>query len=81
MLAEFDETRESYALKILAKSVVIKTGQLRHVINERKHLSEMNSPFILKFFGAYQTPNDLVLVTELLQGTGTRVDYSVIMPA
>lgn len=55
-----------YALKSLSKLAVIETGQLRHVLDERKILANMDSPFILKLFGTYQTPHQLVMVTEPL---------------
>lgn len=55
-----------YALKSLSKLAVIETGQLRHVLDERKILSIMDSPFIMKLFGTYQTPHQLVMVTEPL---------------
>jgi len=53
-----------YALKSLNKVAVLETGQLRHVIDERKLLSTMDSRFVLKLFGVYQTPHQLVMVTE-----------------
>ena len=54
------------ALKSLSKLAVIETGQLRHVLDERKILAFMDSPFILKLYGTYQTPHQLVMVTEPL---------------
>lgn len=54
------------ALKSLSKLAVIETGQLRHVLDERRILSIMDSPFILKLYGTYQTPHQLVMVTEPL---------------
>jgi len=68
-LAEYknaDKTTTLYALKSLSKLAVIETGQLRHVIDERKILATMDHPFILKLFGTYQTPHQLVMVTEAL---------------
>lgn len=69
-LAEYraDKTHPAvnYALKSLSKLAVIETGQLRHVLDERKILSIMDSPFIMKLFGTYQTPHQLVMVTEPL---------------
>lgn len=54
------------ALKSLSKLAVIETGQLRHVLDERRILAFMDSPFILKLYGTYQTPHQLVMVTEPL---------------
>ena len=71
LMAEYRIDKESkptvYALKCLSKVGVIETGQLRHVLDERKLLSMMNSQFILKLFGVYQTPHQLVMVTEALE--------------
>ena len=61
-------SKVSYAMKILSKVAVIETGQVRHVLDERKLLSMMNNPFILKFYGAYQSPHQLFMVTEPLLG-------------
>lgn len=64
--ADKSQPPTNYALKSLSKLAVIETGQLRHVLDERKILSIMDSPFILKLFGTYQTPHQLVMVTEPL---------------
>lgn len=64
--ADKNQPPVSYALKSLSKLAVIETGQLRHVMDERRILSIMDSPFILKLFGTYQTPHQLVMVTEPL---------------
>ena len=60
------KTTTGYALKSLSKATVIETGQLRHVMDERRLLSAMNSRFVLKLHGTYQTPHQLVMVTEPL---------------
>lgn len=54
------------ALKSLSKLAVIETGQLRHVMDERRLLAFMDSSFIMKLYGTYQTPHTLVMVTEPL---------------
>jgi len=64
MLAKYYNSNTLYALKRLSKVGVIETGQLRHVIDERKLISSVISPFVVKVFGSYQTPSELVLVTE-----------------
>ena len=68
----FAESREDpsgktcYALKFLSKVDVVVTGQLKHVEDERRLLSIMDSPFILKLYGTYQTPHQIVFVTEAI---------------
>lgn len=61
-----DGTMVPYALKALSKLSVSETGQLRHVLDERKLLAAMNNRFILKLYGTYQTPHQLIMVTEPL---------------
>lgn len=56
-----------YALKSLSKVAIIETGQLRHVLDERRILFAMDNPFILKLYGVYQTPHQIVMVTEAIE--------------
>jgi serine/threonine protein kinase len=58
---------EKYALKTLGKAHLLDTGQLKHVLDERKLLSQMKCPFILRLYGTYQTPHKVVFVTEVLE--------------
>jgi len=64
MMARYVKNNSTYALKRLSKIGVIETGQLRHVLDERKLISAVRSPFVVKVLGSYQTPKELVLVTE-----------------
>ena len=61
------DTPSCYALKSLSKASIVETGQVRHIIDERKLLSQMRSRFILRLYGAYQTPHQLIMVTEVLE--------------
>lgn len=58
---------EKFALKTLGKAHLLDTGQLKHVLDERRLLSRMKCPFILRLYGTYQTPHKLVFVTEVLE--------------
>jgi len=69
VMATNSSDSKMYALKLLFKTVIVKTGQLRHVLDERNLLAEMNNPFICSYYGSYQTPDELVIVTEVLDGT------------
>lgn len=66
MLAKYYNSNTLYALKRLSKAGVIETGQLRHVLDERKLISSISSPFVVKVYGSYQTPSELVIVTEAI---------------
>lgn len=59
--------KRRYALKSLSKTAIIETGQLRHVIDERNLLFAMDDPFVLKLYGVYQTPHQIVMVTEAVE--------------
>lgn len=56
------------SLKTMNKWNVIDLGFLRHVIDEKNILASLSSMFILKLYGTYQTPEDIVMVTEVLSG-------------
>jgi CRP-like cAMP-binding protein len=58
------ENTKMYALKTLVKAVVLETGQIRHVLDERHLLAQMNCPFIIRLFGTFQTNDTLVMVNE-----------------
>ena len=69
-MAEYRDGRdppEKFALKSLSKAAAVETGQIRHVMDERKLLAQMRNRFILKLYGTYQTPHQLVMVTEVLE--------------
>ena len=53
---------------MIFKSTVAKSGHLKRVLDERNILAEMNSPFIMSFNGSFQTKDDLIIVTELING-------------
>ena len=57
-----------YALKKVSKVAVAKVGQARHVIDEKNILLALDSPFCLKLYGAFATPDELVFVTEVIAG-------------
>jgi len=60
-------TPRLYALKSLSKTAIVETGQLRHVIDEKNILFAMDDPFCLKLYGVYQTPHQIVMVTEAIE--------------
>ena len=64
--AEEDGLVLGYALKIFNKADIIETGQTKHVIDERRLLALMSNRFILRLYGTYQTPHQIVMVTESL---------------
>jgi serine/threonine protein kinase len=60
------EEKKQYALKIMSKSLILSHGRLRHTVDECKILSRLTHPFIVGFYGLYQTINDVIIVMEPL---------------
>jgi serine/threonine protein kinase len=54
-----------YAMKSLSKSVLQKQKQLKYAISECKIMKQLNHPFIVPLYFAFQTPKYLYLVLEL----------------
>lgn len=53
-----------YLLKRLFKSTIASQNTVKHVLDEAKILEAMNSSFILRMLGRFQTPDELVFVLE-----------------
>jgi serine/threonine protein kinase len=55
---------KTYILKRLSKYSIVKQKLYDHTKDEAKILSSLNSIFICKMYGKFQTENELVLVLE-----------------
>ena len=66
--AQHNADKGHYALKILKKSEVIYLKQVDHVKTEKKILEELNHPFIVNLFGAFQDDKNLYLLLEYVIG-------------
>jgi len=67
-LVKKEATRDYYALKVLQKKDLSRKNQLDHVLNERKLLAMINSPFVVKLFYSFQTMDSLYMVMEYANG-------------
>jgi serine/threonine protein kinase len=67
-LCKHKEDGEYYALKILKKSEVIYLKQVDHVKTEKKILEEIEHPFIVNLFGAFQDDKNLYLLLQYVIG-------------
>ena len=61
-------TPRMFALKAMNKAKIAATGQVPNVIEEKQLLQSLNSPFVLKLFGVFQTAHEVVMVTEVVEG-------------
>jgi len=57
-----------YAMKILRKSHLVRRRQIERTKTERKVLSVLDHPFIMKMYYAFQTPEKLFLVLDYCPG-------------
>lgn len=62
------ETGEIVALKALNKKVLVRNRQLKYAVGECRILRQLRSPFVVRMFDAFQTPNSLYMVLEYCSG-------------
>ena len=68
VMVKYKETQNYYAMKILKKEVIKQTNQIFHTKTEREILEKINHPFIVKLQYAFQSPEKLYIVTDIMQG-------------
>lgn len=61
-------TQELFALKLLRKDKVLKQKLTRYVLTERRVLSAVNHPFIVKLYYSFQTADRLGMLLEYCPG-------------
>lgn len=61
-------TDHYYAMKILQKEFIKKEHQINHTKTEREILEKINHPFIIKLSYAFQTDENLYMLTEFMPG-------------
>lgn len=59
---------ECYAMKVLKKQQVVSSGLVNTTMAERKILTEINHPFVVKLHYAFQSESKLYLVMDYLSG-------------
>ena len=55
-------------MKVIQKNLFKYRNQEQHTKTERKILAEMNSPFIVELYSAFQDKKNLYFVMELMIG-------------
>ncbi len=59
---------QRYAMKMLKKENIVKMKQVEHTLNERKILSSIDFPFIVKLSYAFKDTSNLYMVLEYVSG-------------
>ena len=62
------QTNCVFALKIMKKSEVVRLKQVEHIKNEKEILSEVNHPFIVTLYCAFQDERNLYMLLEFIIG-------------
>uniref|UniRef100_A0A5S6QCX2 non-specific serine/threonine protein kinase n=1 Tax=Trichuris muris TaxID=70415 RepID=A0A5S6QCX2_TRIMR len=68
VLVRSKETRQRFALKKVKKSNLVLRNQLEQVFAERDILTFSDNPFVVSFFGSFETKNHLCLLMEYVEG-------------
>jgi serine/threonine protein kinase len=67
-LVRHKATQQVYALKILSKSLVLRTKQAEHIIAEKEILNSLMHPFIVNVYATFQDDVSLYFVLEYVIG-------------
>lgn len=67
-LVHCQKTNQHYALKSQTKIAIVENNLQDHVLTERHILMQLDHPFILKLFSAFQDDYNIYFLLELLQG-------------
>ena len=65
-LVRFQE--EIFALKCMSKASIVELGQQEHVINEKRIMLSLHSPFIVRCYKAFSTQNEIFILLEACLG-------------
>ena len=68
LLVHHPPTDRYYAMKVLKKEFIKKEHQISHTKTEREILEKINHPFIIKLNYAFQTEDNLYMLTEFMAG-------------
>lgn len=66
------DTRKLFAMKCLDKRQIVRQRMLKNVLNEREILSRIDYPLIVNLRFSLQTPTDLYMILDLMQGGDVR---------
>ena len=67
-LVRHKKTGDCYALKAVSKYRVYRTGQEEHIINEKRVLTMLDSPFCIKLYATFKTEMAIYFLTEVVMG-------------
>jgi hypothetical protein len=75
---EFNKSKKLYAMKEMSKALIVMKKSVDNVLNERKILEGLSSPFIANMSFAFNDRDNLYLVMDLLPGADLRCRLAYI---
>lgn len=69
---ESKKGRQIFAMKEMSKARILNKKSIKSVMNERSILSQLNNPFIVNMYFAFQDRENLFLVMDYLSGGDLR---------
>mmetsp|Transcript_29546 Transcript_29546/g.84983 ORF Transcript_29546/g.84983 Transcript_29546/m.84983 type:complete len:806 (+) Transcript_29546:65-2482(+) len=67
-LVEHKQSKRAYAMKSLCKGYIVKSGMQSKVSEEKEIQLMCDSPFIIRLYETFNSPQNLMLLLELAQG-------------
>lgn len=64
LVRETKNPSKTYALKSVNKVSIVKSGQQRHIISEKKVMASLNHPFLIKLYATFKDQNNLYFLLE-----------------
>ena len=65
--AMFKDSKKTYALKVIDKSILKNEEEIKNIINEVKIMNELNSPNLLKLITNFEDENSIYIILPLCQ--------------
>ncbi|KAK9470786.1 kinase-like domain-containing protein [Dipodascopsis tothii] len=75
-IVEHKATRQTYALKYIAKDEIVKSDSVKNIIRERNILEKIKHPFICNLRYSFQDAEFLFIVVDLMTGGDLRFHIS-----
>jgi len=71
----YEHKQQLYALKSMSKGFIVQSGMQTCIMNEKDILWMCDSPFIIRLYATFNTPESLQLLLELAMGGDLHVAY------
>jgi len=68
LLVRKKDSGRVYAMKVLKKAVIAARGEIEHTKTEKNVLSRLDHPFLAKLHFSFQTPENLYIVMDFING-------------